>query len=345
MGRVLRCAHFGLGPIGQAIARLANESSSMAIVSAADLSPDRVGRDLGEVLGLPRRLRIRVRDDVDRLISKLKADVAILATSSSLAECKDLAIKLFKRGLHVVTTCEELAYPLPGNQSAFKTLDREARAKKVTMLSIGINPGFAMDALPLMLTAPCSEVRRISATRVVDLATRRRSLQRKVGAGLNVHQFRRALAEGNVRHVGLLQSTHMIARTRGWTLDRIDETVEPAIAPRDLDTEQMRVPAGAVSGIKQYARAYRKGELIISLDLQLYVGAEAPRDHILIDGTPPLDVTIAGGIGGDAATAAIVVNCLPKMLSAPPGVRTVNELSLLHRLNPAETAAAKSGRR
>jgi 4-hydroxy-tetrahydrodipicolinate reductase len=345
MGRVLRCAHFGLGPIGQAIARLAIETQGLTIVSVADLSPDRAGRDLGEVLGLSKRMRIRVRDDIDRLVSKLKADVAILATNSSLAECKELAIKLIKRGLHVVTTCEELAYPIPKNQAAFKTLDREACAKKVTLLSIGINPGYAMDALPLMLTAPCSEVRRISATRVVDLTTRRRSLQRKVGAGLNVHQFRRALAEGNVRHIGLLQSTHMIARTLGWTLDRIDETIEPAIAPRDLDSEQIRVPAGAVSGIKQYARAYRKGELIISLDLQLYIGAEAPRDHILVDGMPPLDVTIAGGIGGDAATAAIVVNCLPKLLVAPPGVRTVNELPLLHRLNPAEMATAKRRRK
>ncbi|MBN2371326.1 MAG: dihydrodipicolinate reductase [Vicinamibacteria bacterium] len=340
MGRALRCAHFGLGPIGQAIARLALETPGITIVSAADLSPDRAGKDLGEVLGLPRRLRIRVRDDMDRRLSKLRADVAILATSSSLSECKELLIKLIKKGLHVVTTCEELAYPIPGNQAAFKTLDREARAKKVTLLSTGVNPGFAMDALPLMLTAPCSEVRRISATRVVDLAARRRSLQRKAGAGLSVHQFRRALAEGNVRHVGLLQSTHMIAHTLGWKLDRIDETIEPVIAPRDLDTEQIRVPAGAVSGIKQYARAYRKGELIVSLDLQLYVGAEAPRDHILVDGAPPLDVTIAGGIGGDAATAAIAMNCLPKLLVARPGVRTINEISLLHRMNPSEMAAA-----
>ena len=49
-----------------------------------------------------------------------------------------------------------------------------------------------MDALALMLTAPCAEVTRVSVTRVVDAKTRRLPLQRKVGAGLNLNQFRRA---------------------------------------------------------------------------------------------------------------------------------------------------------
>ena len=112
--------------------------------------------------------------------------------------------------------------------------------------------------------------------------------------------------------------------------------MEPAIAPRDLDTEYLRIPAGAAAGIKQYARAYRDDELIISLDLQMYVGAESPRDHVLIDGTPPIDMTIAGGIAGDIATAAIVVNSIPKVLAARPGLLTMREMPLVQAFNPLE---------
>ena len=83
-----------------------------------------------------------------------------------------------------------------------------------------------------------------------------------------------------MRHVGLPESVHMIAAGLGWKLDRVDETLEPAIAPRDLDTEYLRIPAGAAAGIKQVARGYRNGELVVSLDLQMYVGAESPRDHV-----------------------------------------------------------------
>jgi 4-hydroxy-tetrahydrodipicolinate reductase len=182
-------------------------------------------------------------------------------------------------------------------------------------------------------------------TRVVDAATRRLPLQRKVGAGLNLNQFRRAQTEGSVRHVGLPESIHMIATALGWKLDRVEETLEPAIAPRDLDTAYLRIPAGAAAGIRQSARGYRKGEAVISLDLQMYVGAESPRDHVLIDGVPPIDMTIAGGVAGDVATAAIVVNCIPKLLAARTGVVTMRDLPLLHRFNPLELKTLPKKRR
>lgn len=336
MARVLRVIHAGLGPIGQSIARMALETEGLKVVGAADLSPDKAGKDLGVVLGLPRKLRIKVEGDLGRLVRRTKADVAVLSTSSSLKVVKAQAAMLLKRGVNVVSTCEELAFPTPSSRSAFKDLDRLARAKKVSILGTGVNPGYAMDALALMLTAPCARVERVSVTRVVDAATRRLPLQRKVGAGLNLNQFRRAMTEGTVRHVGLPESAHMIASALGFELDKLEETLDPAIAPRDLDTEYLRIPAGAVAGIKQGARGYSKGKLVISLDLQMYVGAESPRDHVLIDGSPPIDMTIAGGVAGDIATAAITVNCIPKLMAARPGVLTMKDIPLVHRFNALE---------
>jgi 2,4-diaminopentanoate dehydrogenase len=288
------------------------------------------------VLGLPKKLRIKVVGDAGRMLRKTKADVAILSTTSALRDVKAQVALLIQKGLHVVTTCEEMSFPTPAHQAAFRDLDKLARKKKVSVLGIGVNPGYAMDALALMLTAPCAQVNRVSVTRVVDAASRRLPLQRKVGAGLNLNQFRRAQTEGSVRHVGLPESVYMIAAGLGWKMDKVEETLEPAIAPRDLDTEYLRIPAGAAAGIKQSARGYRKGELAISLDLQMYVAAESPRDHVLIDGTPPIDMTIAGGVAGDLATAALTVNAIPKVLAAPAGVLTMRDIPLLHSFNPLE---------
>jgi len=344
MGRELRILHCGLGPIGQGIARLVLETDGLRSVAASDISPELVGRDLGVVLGLGRRMRLKIGDDLKRLARTSRPDVATVSTSSSLRGVKPQITELLAKGLHVVTTCEELAHPTPSHQSAFRELDRLARKKKVSLLSTGVNPGYAMDALALMQTAPCSRVERVLVTRVVDAGTRRLPLQRKVGAGLTTGQFRRALTEGAVRHVGLLESAHMIAAGLGWKLDRVDETLEPAIAPRDLDTAHLFVPAGAVAGIKQCLRAYRKNELAISLDLQIFVGAEDPRDHVVIDGQPTIETTIAGGVAGDAATAAMVVNCLPKVVAARPGALTMRDIPLVHRLNPLEVKALATRR-
>jgi hypothetical protein len=312
------------------------ETDGLQVVGATDLSPEYAGRDLGAVLGLPRRMRVKVDGNPERFFRRIKGDVAVLCTSSAVRTVKAQVLALVQRGLNVVTTCEELAFPSPEHHAVCRDIDKAAARKKVSVLATGVNPGYAMDALPLMLTAPCATVTRISVVRVVDAGTRRLPLQRKVGAGLNLSQFRRAITEGTVRHVGLPESAHMIAATLGWKLDRVEETLEPAIAPRDLDTEYLRIPAGMAAGIRQSARGYRNGEVVVNLDLQMYVGAESPRDHVLIEGNPPIDMTIAGGVAGDLATAAIVVNSIPKLLAARPGLLTMRDLPLVHRFNPAE---------
>ena len=344
MSRGTRVVLCGLGPIGAGIARLVLETDGLHVVGATDIAPDKAGKDLGVVLGLGRRLRLKIEGNPARLLRRTKAEVAILSTTSSAKTIKPQVLALVAKGMNVVTTCEELSFAAPQNASAFREIDKAARKKKVSVLGTGVNPGYAMDALALMLTAPCARVDRVSVTRVVDAATRRLPLQRKVGAGLNLNQFRRAITEGTVRHVGLRESAHMIAAGLGWKLDRVEETIEPAIAPRDLDTEYLRIPAGAAAGVKQQARGYRNGQPAICLDLQMYVGAESPRDHVLIDGAPPIDMTIAGGVAGDLATAAIVVNAIPKLLAAPPGVVTMRDIPLVHRFNALELKALRKQR-
>jgi len=131
----------------------------------------------------------------------------------------------------------------------------------------------------------------------------------------------------------------MIAWALGWKLDQVEENIEAAIAPRDLETEHLRIPAGAVSGLKQSLRGYINGALAVSLDLQMYVGAESPRDHVIIQGEPPVDVTVAGGFAGDIATAAIVVNSIPKLMAARPGLLTMAEIPIVHRFNPLSLKA------
>jgi len=157
-----------------------------------------------------------------------------------------------------------------------------------------------------------------------------------VGAGLSLAQFSRAKAEGTVRHVGLPESVQMIADSLGFKLERVEETLEPAIAPRDLHTDYLRIAAGTAAGIKQSARGYTNAGLVISLDLHMYVGADSPKDHIVIDGSPSMDMTVKGGIAGDIATAAISVNAIPKVMSARPGVLTMRDIPLVHSYNKEE---------
>jgi 4-hydroxy-tetrahydrodipicolinate reductase len=191
-----------------------------------------------------------------------------------------------------------------------------------------VNPGFAMDALPIALTAACERVERVSVSRVQDARMRRLPFQQKIGAGLTTEQFQKKVRDGSVRHVGMTESIAMLADALGWTLDRISDDVQPKLATVTISSEFLAVDAGYVCGIIQDGVGYRNGAPVIRLHLEAYLGAPETYDAVEIEGSPKLSMRLEGGIHGDIATASIVVNSIPKVLAATPGLHTMRDLPL-----------------
>ena len=81
-------------------------------------------------------------------------------------------------------------------------------------------------------------------------------------------------------------------------------------------------------GIIQDGVGYREDQPAIRLHLEAYLGAPDPYDAVEIEGSPALSMKIAGGIHGDIATASMVVNSIPKVLAAAPGLHTMRDLPL-----------------
>jgi 4-hydroxy-tetrahydrodipicolinate reductase len=196
------------------------------------------------------------------------------------------------------------------------------------MVGTGVNPGFVMDTLPLTLTAVCQRVEAVRVLRVVDAGTRREALQRKVGAGMTAAQFRGLAKAHQIGHVGLTESLAFLADALGWNLDQIDESIAPVIANKTIKTPYLTVPKGAVAGQHQFARGRCGGREVLTLELQMFVGARNPRDEIRIEGVPALKMVLEGGTPGDLATPAILVNMLPRLVEARPGLHTMRSLAL-----------------
>ncbi len=314
----MRLIHQGLGNIGLGIARLALERGH-TIVAACDLDPVKAGQDLGALLGTS-PLGVEVTTDTAAAL-RPPADILVHCTGSRLRTVLPQLEAAVEAGLDVASTCEELAYPWHHHPAEARRLDEAARRRGVTVVGLGVNPGFVMDALPIMLTAPCRQVTRVTAERVVDVSTRREALQRKVGVGLTPDAFHAGVREGRLGHVGLGESAAMIAAALGWEVGRLSEEIAPVV-----DGE-------AVRGLHQVARAYRTeggDEPAVVLDLVMAQGAADPHDAVTIHGVPELHVVVPGGIHGDLATWAIVANALPVIKDAPPGLLPVYRLPLLH---------------
>jgi hypothetical protein len=324
----IRVMHVGLGPIGAAVARQLATRKGFRIVAAVDIDPSKVGRDVGTVAEVDAPIRVKVTHDLRKTAKAAKPDIAVLCTSSSLKSVMPQLEELLKLRLPVISTTEELAYPAPRNRRLAKRLDAMARKAKVAVLGTGVNPGFAMDALPIALTSVCERVNRIEVRRVQDARTRRLPFQQKIGAGLTPEQFAQQVKTGAVRHVGFTESVQMIADAMGWTLTRITDDVHPWIAEEEVHSELLAVDPGYVAGISQEGVGYVGDEPRIRLQLDAYLGAPESFDSVLIDGSPRLYSKVQGGIHGDIATASMTVNAIPHVLTARPGLRTMRDMPL-----------------
>jgi 4-hydroxy-tetrahydrodipicolinate reductase len=325
---IIRVMHVGLGPIGAAVVRQVAVRKGFQIVAAVDVDPNKVGLDVGDLVGLGRRVRVRVTSDIGPTIKASKPDVVVLCTSSSLKRVLPQFEAVLKHRVPIVSTTEELSYPASYNRRLAKRLDEAARKAKVAVLGTGVNPGFTMDALPIVLTGVCERVDRIEVQRVQDARVRRLPFQQKIGCGLTVEQFQKKVDDGTVRHVGLSESIQMIADAMGWTLERVTDDIQPKIADRTVESEYLAVDSGYVCGIIQDGVGYVKGAPLIRLHMEAYLGAPESFDSVLIEGSPRVHSKIAGGVHGDVATASITVNSIPKVIAAAPGLRTMRDMPI-----------------
>ncbi|MEM1117267.1 MAG: dihydrodipicolinate reductase [Bacteroidota bacterium] len=321
----LRVVQFGLGPIGQACARLVLDRPGLDLVGALDLDPERVGKDVGTVLGRA-PAGATVRDDAEAALAELRPDVVLHTTLSFLDRIEGQLMTCIEAGAHVVSSSEELFWPFERDAGFCERIDAAARAAGVAVVGTGVNPGFVMDLFPVVLAnSVVARVDRVDVSRSVDAGRRRGPLQRKVGAGLTEAAFREKEAAGGFGHIGMVESARALAAGLGWDRAEVSETFGPHLATSDHRTEHATVAAGDVAGIHQTATVRLGGEVRATLTLTMAVGAP-DEDRVRIAGDPPLDVVVQGGTFGDTATVAAVVNAAPRASASRPGLRTVLDL-------------------
>lgn len=318
----------GLGPTGVGVARQLAARRGFKVVCAVDDDAAHAGRDLGEVAGLGKRTGVKVGAELAAAARKTRPQVAVLCGPPALRKAWPQIETLLRLKVPIVSTTEELAYPWFSNRPLGRKIDAAAKKAKVAVVGTGANPGFAMDALPIALTAVCERVDAVRVDRVQDARPRALPFLRRIGCGLSPAEFAEGVKALAVRHVGLTESVAMIADALGFALDRVTDEIQPKIAEAPVESPFLEVEAGRVSGIVQDGVGSVKGEPVIVLHLESYLGAPETYDRVRIQGSPRLDVTAAGLGDDDLATPAIAVNAIPRLLAAPPGLHTMRSLAL-----------------
>ena len=321
---MLKTIIVGLGPIGAACARAVDATRDMRLVGLVDVDPEKVGKPLSRIDDTSTS-EVIVADDIGSA-TREGADVAVVCTSSWFDQVAPTVETCVSRGLCVVSSCEQMLWPWYAHAALAQRVDDAARRAGKAVIGSGVNPGFVMDALAVVLSSMVCEITAVRCVRRVDAGTRREPLQAKVGATLTVDEFRARVAQNKLGHMGSPESVALLAAGLGRDVmpGSVDVTIDPVVADVPMVSALGTIAPGHATGIHQVA-CWRDDvkRLSIELDLTMAVGTSDPCDRVELQGPTPLTLELPGGVPGDTATVAAMVNLARVVHDAQAGLRTM----------------------
>lgn len=320
----------GLGPIGVATASAVDTEQDMQLVGLVDVDRAKQGQSLNQLTTTEgeNTSGIVVTDSIANATGN-GADVAIVATTSYFDAIVPTVMELLDRKIAVVSSCEQMIWPWYRHGDLADQVNSAAKRAGRTVLGSGVNPGFVMDALAVMLSSMVLQVTGVHCVRRVEAATRRQPLQAKVGATMSAEQFKKLANQEKIGHKGLAESIALLAAGLGRRVEpeSVHETLDPILAKQPTQSALGLIEPGRVCGIHNVGQWADDG-LKISLDLTMAVGTADPHDRVELDGPVPLQLVVPGSIPGDSATVAALLNTARIAHQAQPGMLTAIDVPL-----------------
>jgi len=329
----MKVLQWGIGAMGSGMVRQILQRENVQLVGVIDANPNLIGKDIAEVLELDQPTGITISNDPGTALRQLKPDVTLLATGSFVDEVFDSLKMIMEAGSNVITIAEEMAYPWRVYPEKSRQLDEIARQNGVTLLGTGINPGFVLDLLVLVLTGACGHVDKISAARINDLSPFGPTVMRTQGVGTSPQEFAEGVEKGSiVGHIGFQQSIAMIAAALGWELDEIKETKDAIVSKTQRESKYIKVEPGMVAGCRQRGYGIMNGKTVIEMDHPQQIQPEKEDvftgDYIKIDGDMHIDLAMKPEIPGGLGTINVAVNMIPQVFTARPGLLSIVDLPI-----------------
>ena len=324
---------WGFGAMGRGMADMLLTKKGVEITGVCDLHPNLLGKSIFNALEGKQNNHpeVIVSDDIDSLLNKDNCDVVLLATDSYTKKAFPKMVKIMEKGINVISTAEEMAYPQAQEPELAKQLHKIAKENGVTVLGTGINPGFIMDLLVVALTGVMTDVTHIEANRVNSLSPFGPAVMEEQGVGITLEEFNHGLETDTLAgHVGFAESVLMIADAIGVKLDTFQQQMAPIVTTVDRKSPYGFAKAGNVAGVNMTGQGIINNEVFIDMKHPQQIEPEMEGthtgDYIHIKGTPEVNMAITPEIDGGIGTIAMCVNMIPHVLNAKPGLKTMIDL-------------------
>ncbi len=340
-----RVIQWATGNVGRAAVEAVASHPELELVGCWVHSEDKLGRDVGELCGLP-ALGVRATNDVDALLA-LGADCVVY---TPLLADREEVIRLLEAGLDVVTP---LDWFYPFGSAGVAEVEAACRRGGATLHGTGIHPGGITERFPLMVSALSRDIRHVRAEEFSDIRTYDAPfvVQEVMLFGKPPEQAAKSpmlTLLGN----GFGQSLEMVAAALGMDIDPERRTQhEMAVATAPIECPIGRIEPGTVAAQRFTWQATVRGEPVVTarvnwlmgeadLEPAWSFGPEGERFEVEVTGDPPVKIVfhglhppdVASGLlrnPGIVATANHLVSALPAVCAAEPGIRTYLDLPLV----------------
>ena len=336
--RKIRAVIYGVGAMNSIALRLLREKG-VDVVGAIARSPEKVGRDLGEVAELGIDLGIPIESDAEHVLASRSVDIALVATSSYLTDVYGQLRICAEAGVNAITLSEETLNPWRTSPTMSAELDRVARANRVTITGGGYQDGYLVNLVNVLLGS-AHRVETVVGLSSFDVDEFGPELARDQQVGKTVEDFEDWLENSERPPSFGGNCLDEIVAAAGLSVRTASRGTRPAIAETEMECRSLdlTVPPGGVIGFTDVDTIQTHQGPVLTLELsgRLYREGETDVNDWKVTGEPNLHL-VNPAVDTQMTTCTQLVNRVPDVINAEPGLVTVAQLPpLRYRPYPLE---------
>jgi 2,4-diaminopentanoate dehydrogenase len=335
-----RVVQWATGNVGSRALRRAIEHPRIDLVGVYVHSDDKVGRDAGDLCGM-KPIGVAATNRIEDIIALRPDCVMYMPQYSNFDEI----CRLLESGANVVTTRTEFLNPAAMDPAVRARVEEACRRGNASIHSTGCSPGFATEALPLLLTSLQRRLDQLCINEYADNSSRNSPQMLFEVMGFGQPPGRPMQARLDHLRNAFGPSLQLVAGTVGMPLDRIEVRGGVGIARKDTPIAAGMVPAGTVAAMRTIVSGVRGERTLMSFTATWYVSPDVDTDdgevwefresgwRLQVMGDVPLDVAITYPVAHEdyanmtpGLTAHIPLNTVPYICEAPAGIRTSVDL-------------------